>query len=75
MSKLSRRQILVFFAGSAGAAVLGDTIINSVSKIAGANKRPLSFTPVRLPHPLPIYKQQKSFLPTGIGDWLGFTFY
>jgi secreted PhoX family phosphatase len=26
----------------------------------------LSFTPVRLPHPLPIYKQQKSFLATGL---------
>lgn len=66
MSKLSRRQILVFFAGSAGAAVLGDTIIDGVSSIAGANNKPLSFTPVRLPHSLPVYKQQKSFLPTGI---------
>jgi secreted PhoX family phosphatase len=68
MSQLSRRQILIFFAGSAGAAVLGDTILDGVSKIAGANSRRLSFTPVRLPHPLPIYKQQKSFLPTAIGQ-------
>lgn len=47
------------FAGSAGAAVLGDTILDGVSSIAGANNRTLSFTPVRLPHPLPVYKQQK----------------
>jgi len=26
---------------------------------------PLKFTPVRLPHPLPIYQQQPSFLATG----------
>ncbi|MEH2130460.1 MAG: PhoX family phosphatase [Nostoc sp.] len=69
MSTLSRRQILVFFAGSAGAAVLGDTIVDGVSNIAAANnRRRLSFTPVRLPHPLPVYQQQKSFLPTGIGQ-------
>jgi hypothetical protein len=68
MSKFSRRQILIFFAGSAGAAVLGDTILDGISNVAGANNTPLSFTPVRLPHPLPAYQQQKSFLPTGIGQ-------
>jgi len=68
MSKLSRRELLVFFAGSAGAVVLGDTVLNGVSSVAQARNTPLSFTPVRLPHPLPIYKQQKNFLPTGIGQ-------
>ncbi|MBX9252631.1 PhoX family phosphatase [Desmonostoc muscorum CCALA 125] len=68
MSTFSRRQILIFFAGSAGAAVLGDTILDGISSVAGANNTPLSFTPVRLPHPLPAYQQQKSFLPTGIGQ-------
>ncbi|MDZ8109203.1 MAG: PhoX family phosphatase [Nostoc sp. DedQUE12a] len=68
MSTFSRRQILIFFAGSAGAAVLGDAIVDGISNVAGANNTPLSFTPVRLPHPLPVYQQQKSFLPTGIGQ-------
>lgn len=66
MSKLSRRQVLVFFAGSAGAAVLGDKIIDSVSSIAEARIVPLRFTPVRLPHPLPIYQELDNYLPTGI---------
>ncbi|MBE9038257.1 PhoX family protein [aff. Roholtiella sp. LEGE 12411] len=68
MSKLSRRQLLIFFAGSAGAAVLGETIIDGVSSVTQAKNKSLSFTPVRLPHPLPIYKQQNNFLPTGIGQ-------
>jgi secreted PhoX family phosphatase len=66
MSKLSRRQVLVFFAGSAGAAVLGDKIIDGVSSIAEARIVPLRFTPVRLPHPLPIYQELDNYLPTGI---------
>ncbi|BAZ65915.1 MAG: PhoX family phosphatase [Pelatocladus maniniholoensis HA4357-MV3] len=66
MSKFSRRQILVFFAGSAGAAVIGDKLINGVSSIAEAKIVPLRFTPVRLPHPLPIYQELNSYLPTGI---------
>ncbi|MBW4612331.1 MAG: PhoX family phosphatase [Desmonostoc vinosum HA7617-LM4] len=66
MSNLSRRQILVFFAGSAGAAVLGDAVLDGVV-FAKTKKTPLSFTPVRLPHPLKIYRYQKSYLPTGIG--------
>jgi len=66
MSKLSRRQVLVFFAGSAGAAVLGDKIIDSISSIAEAKIVPLRFTPVRLPNPLPIYQELDNYLPTGI---------
>ncbi|MBG1268198.1 PhoX family protein [Nostoc sp. WHI] len=68
MSKLSRRQLLIFFGGSAGAAVLGDTILDSITNIAEATFKRLSFTPLRLPHPLEIYKYQKNFLPTGIGQ-------
>jgi uncharacterized protein len=68
MSKLSRRQLLIFFAGSAGAAVLGETLLDGVSSVTQAKNKLLTFTPVRLPHPLPIYKQQKNFLPTGIGQ-------
>ena len=69
MSKLTRRQLLVFFGASAGTAVLAPGLGN---KIFGSNtsaaQAPLSFTPVRLPHPLPIYQQQSSFLATGNGQ-------
>ncbi len=71
MSKLTRRQLLVFFGASAGTAVLAPALEN---KLFGSNSNvakaiePLKFTPVRLPHPLPIYTQLPSFLPTGIGQ-------
>jgi len=69
MSKFTRRQLLVFFGASAGAAVLapafGKQQFGGNQTIANAAE-PLKFTPVRLPHPLPIYTQQKSYLPTGI---------
>lgn len=68
MSTFSRRQLLVFFAGSAGVAVLGDTILDGVSGMATAQTTALTFTPVRLPHPLPIYQQVNSFLLTAIGQ-------
>ncbi|MEH2176903.1 PhoX family protein [Nostoc sp.] len=68
MSKLSRRELLIFLAGSAGAAILGDKLLNSFASGAEAKTPGISFTPVRLPHPLPIYQQQKNFLPTGIGQ-------
>ncbi|MDM9585425.1 PhoX family phosphatase [Nostoc sp. GT001] len=68
MSKLSRRELLIFLAGSAGAAILGDKLLNSFASGADVKTPSISFTPVRLPHPLPIYQQQKNFLPTGIGQ-------
>ncbi|MBN3938471.1 MAG: PhoX family phosphatase [Nostoc sp.] len=68
MSKLSRRELLRFFAGSAGAAILGNKLLNNFARVAEAKTASISFTPVRLPHPLPIYQQQKNFLPTGIGQ-------
>ncbi|MUL37127.1 PhoX family protein [Gloeocapsopsis dulcis] len=70
MSKLTRRQLLVFFGASAGTAVLapvlGERLLGNGSTYAQTTA-PLSFTPVRLPHPLPIYQKQVSYLPTGIG--------
>ncbi len=68
MSKLSRRELLIFLAGSAGAAILGDKLLNSFASGADVKTPSISFTPVRLPHPLPIYQQHKNFLPTGIGQ-------
>lgn len=70
MSKLTRRQLLIFFGASAGTAVLaplGNKIVGSSSSAAQAIT-PLAFTPVRLPHPLPIYQQLPSFLATGNGE-------
>lgn len=70
MSKFTRRQLLIFFGGSAGAAVLapnvGEKLFGNKSVATAAD--PLKFTPVRLPHPLPIYTEQKSFYATGIGE-------
>ncbi|OUL31816.1 hypothetical protein BV378_00660 [Nostoc sp. RF31YmG] len=67
MSKLSRRQILIFFAGSVSAALWGAKNFSTASSITEKKIKPLNFTPVRLPHPLPTYQQHKNFLPTGIG--------
>ncbi len=71
MSKLTRRQLLVFFGASAGttilAPVLGEKLFGNNPSVAQAVE-PLKFTPVRLPHPLPIYQQQPSFLATGNGE-------
>jgi hypothetical protein len=70
MSKITRRQLLIFFGSSAATTVLAPGLtqklfsINSTS--AEAFVGPLSFTPVRLPHPLPIYRERPSFMPTGI---------
>jgi hypothetical protein len=67
MSKVTRRQLLVFFGASAGTAVLapalGDTFFDSNSSVA-QTVEPLKFTPVRLPHPLPIYTEQPSYYVT-----------
>jgi len=67
MSKISRRQLLAFFGASAGTTVLapmiGDKIFGNFLDVADAAEV-LKLTPIRLPHPLPIYQQQSSFLPT-----------
>lgn len=71
MSKLTRRQLLIFFGASAGTAVLAPALeknfFGSNPSIAKAIE-PLKFTPVRLPHPLPIYQDLPSFLATGNGE-------
>ncbi len=70
MSKLTRRQLLIFFGGGVGAAVVAGVISKRIfdpSPSPDQAEAPLSFTPVRLPHPLPIYQQQGSFLATAIG--------
>jgi uncharacterized protein len=68
MSNFSRRQILAFFAGTAG-AVVADQVLGGFQNVVDARQpKPLSFTPVRLPHPLPAYQNNRSFLPTGIGE-------
>lgn len=69
MSKFTRRQLLMFFGASAGTAVLAPALGTNLfggNKSLAQTAEPLKFTPVRLPHPLPIYQQQPSFLPTGI---------
>jgi hypothetical protein len=70
MSKFSRRQLLAFFGASAGAAVFGPALGEKRfgGELTLAQTEPLSFTPVRLPHPLPIYQQQNSYMPTAIGQ-------
>lgn len=71
MSKFTRRQLLIFFGASASAAVLAPKL---EEKLLGSNldvaeaAQPLKFTPVRLPHPLPIYKEQKNYLATAISQ-------
>ncbi|NJM44718.1 MAG: PhoX family phosphatase [Alkalinema sp. RU_4_3] len=73
MSQVTRRQLLAFFTGSAAATVLGPQVVdlltgtNSSGAIATPGK-PFSFTPVRLPHPLPIYQQTSSYLATNINQ-------
>lgn len=71
MSNFSRRQILIFFGASAGSAILSpglkEPLSGLFSEVAEAAE-PLKFTPVRLPHPLPIYTEQKSYYATGIGQ-------
>jgi uncharacterized protein len=71
MSQLSRRQFLIFFGGSTAATALSPNLSflgGSDAAEAAAAAKPLSFTPVRLPHPLPVYQQQQSFLPAGGGQ-------
>lgn len=69
MSNLTRRQLLIFFGASAGSAVIapvvGEKLLDSGAADAVVPRR---FTPVRLPHPLPIYQEQNSYYATGIGQ-------
>lgn len=69
MSTITRRQLLIFFGGSAATTLLAPQLGQKLfggSDDAAIAQVPVSFTPVRLPHPLPIYQKQSSFVPTGL---------
>jgi uncharacterized protein len=73
MSNVTRRQLLAFFGASAATTVIapkvGEPLFGSdLSTAEAAVETPLSFTPVRLPHSLPIYQVKNSFLATGLGQ-------
>ena len=67
---LSRRSILKFF-GASAMGVLAEPLASDLLCGAGAKAfaqgNQLSFTPVRLPTPLPIYTKYQNFLATGLG--------
>jgi uncharacterized protein len=69
MSDITRRQLLTFFGATAAVALLDPAARRSSSPGAPrADAAPVAgFTPVRLPHPLPIYTERPSFLATGFG--------
>jgi uncharacterized protein len=72
MSNISRRQLLYFLGGTTGAAALGPVVdggLLGAPKVATAQSAgSLSFTPVRLPHPVDIYTEKQSWYATGIGQ-------
>ncbi|MEO1350275.1 MAG: alkaline phosphatase PhoX [Cyanobacteria bacterium J06635_15] len=68
MSKISRRQLLVFFGASAATTVVAPMLpARLLGRRSVAFAQGVPVTPVRLPHPLPIYQNQQSFMPTGPG--------
>ncbi|NEP46158.1 MAG: DUF839 domain-containing protein, partial [Okeania sp. SIO2H7] len=69
MSRLTRRKLLMFFGCSAAATALSPKIGNflgSSSEVAQAQTTGLSFTPLKLAHPLEAYQSNPSFVPFGI---------
>jgi uncharacterized protein len=69
MSNFSRRELLTFFGVSAATAVASDAFGNrffSGFNSASAQAVPTTFTPVRTPHALPIFRVQNSFLASGL---------
>jgi uncharacterized protein len=68
MSKLmKRRSLLQFFGVAAGTAIVGSLLPGraSASTPIGPSFLNGSVTPLRLPHNLPIYEIQNSYLPSG----------
>jgi secreted PhoX family phosphatase len=68
---VSRRRILQFL-GVTAVGLLIEPLVSGmrVGRVPHAwadGDAQLPFTPVRLPHPLPIYQEHKSFLATGFG--------
>ncbi|MCC3407771.1 MAG: PhoX family phosphatase [Microcoleus sp. PH2017_10_PVI_O_A] len=69
MSKITRRQLLIFFGSSAATTVLAPKLTQTlfgINSSAAEAVVPTSFTPLRLPHPLPIYRELSSFMPTAL---------
>lgn len=62
MTAFSRREFLAFLSSASATATFGSMLPAN----AWAAPVPLSFTPVRLPHPLEIYTTNNSFLATGL---------
>ncbi len=66
---VDRRQILKFLGAGAALFVLEPAHARSLMAARGANRAlPLALSPVRLPHPLPIYEKRASYLATGLGQ-------
>ena len=67
---VSRGAILQFFGATAACTLLEplarDTRLGAAPEALVDGGQHLSFTPVRLPHPLPIYQQHPSYLATGL---------
>jgi uncharacterized protein len=71
MSNINRRQLLYFLGGIASATALGsgeNPLGLSTESAQAQLPRGLSFTPVRLPHPLTVYQNINSFYATGINQ-------
>lgn len=69
MTKITRRKLLIFLGFSAAATALSAKIgsfLGSKSEVAETGS--LSFTPMKLAHPLEAYENNPSFLPLGIGE-------
>ncbi|MBW4697210.1 MAG: DUF839 domain-containing protein [Aphanocapsa lilacina HA4352-LM1] len=63
MSEYSRRELLKFLGVTGGAALLGSMLPGQAIARPGSFLGSGPLTPVRLPHALPIYATQKSYLP------------
>ncbi len=69
MSELTRRQLLMFFGCSTAAYTLSSKVSDFLgisSEFALAQTGGLSFTPLKLAHPLDVYENSSSFVPLGI---------
>ena len=72
MNEITRRRFLQFIGGGAGAVASSSLFKSGEALFVSATKAGISedLTPVRLPYPLPIYTEKKSWLATGI-DGIG----
>ncbi|MGI0490258.1 PhoX family protein [Alkalinema pantanalense CENA528] len=70
MTHLNRRQLLIFFGASAVTTALAPTALNRFlggTDVVLAAEKLLGFTPVRVPHSLPIFKETPTYLASSIG--------